>query len=163
MHPATVTAVLDRVYAVTRHERDEQHIGVEVPPLATGFCVVGLGLLGWRLVFPSLATDSFFVGAAAAVVLAWLACPALSGPADALVAAPLAEGRCPGCGYELEGVPREADDGCTVCPECGAAWRPPEHPCRRCGHELARMPPGPEVRVRCPACGDAGNVLLHGR
>jgi len=37
-------------------------------------------------------------------------------------------GRCPSCGYELRALP-PADDGCTVCPECGAAWRlPEEHP-----------------------------------
>lgn len=34
----------------------------------------------------------------------------------------LAEGYCVSCGYELAGLPVEAD-GCTVCPECRAAWR----------------------------------------
>ncbi len=29
---------------------------------------------------------------------------------------------CPQCLYELHGLPAE-DDGCVVCPECGAAWR----------------------------------------
>jgi len=29
---------------------------------------------------------------------------------------------CPSCGYSLRDVTPEAD-GCTVCPECGAAWR----------------------------------------
>ncbi len=29
---------------------------------------------------------------------------------------------CPACFYELDGLARESD-GCTVCPECGAAWR----------------------------------------
>lgn len=29
---------------------------------------------------------------------------------------------CLACGYGLEHVPR-AEDGCVVCPECGAAWR----------------------------------------
>lgn len=33
-------------------------------------------------------------------------------------------GYCAQCGYELKGLPK-ADDGCTVCPECGAAWRRP--------------------------------------
>lgn len=28
---------------------------------------------------------------------------------------------CASCGYHLLDVPAEAD-GCTVCPECGAAW-----------------------------------------
>ncbi len=31
-------------------------------------------------------------------------------------------GRCATCAYSLRGLPREPD-GCTVCPECGAAWR----------------------------------------
>jgi len=34
----------------------------------------------------------------------------------------LRHGRCAGCGYVLTGTPR-GEDGCTVCPECGAAWR----------------------------------------
>jgi hypothetical protein len=31
---------------------------------------------------------------------------------------------CPACGHNLRGVSTESD-GCTVCPECGAAWRVP--------------------------------------
>jgi len=34
----------------------------------------------------------------------------------------LAAGRCPCCYYHLSLLPSE-DDGCTVCPGCGAAWR----------------------------------------
>ncbi len=30
-------------------------------------------------------------------------------------------GHCVGCGYDLNGL-RPEPDGCTVCPECGAAW-----------------------------------------
>jgi len=30
--------------------------------------------------------------------------------------------RCPHCGYSLRMLPVDADDGCTVCPECGCAW-----------------------------------------
>lgn len=29
---------------------------------------------------------------------------------------------CPACFYDLEDVPA-TEDGCTLCPECGAAWR----------------------------------------
>jgi hypothetical protein len=32
-------------------------------------------------------------------------------------------GHCPACGYDIRGIPA-APDGCTVCPECGAAWKP---------------------------------------
>ncbi len=31
-------------------------------------------------------------------------------------------GFCGGCGYKLAGLERE-EDGCVVCPECGAAWK----------------------------------------
>lgn len=34
----------------------------------------------------------------------------------------LASGLCPSCGYGIVGV-RCEPDGCTVCPECDAAWR----------------------------------------
>ena len=32
---------------------------------------------------------------------------------------------CASCGYSLAGLP-PAPDGCTVCPECGSAWKLPE-------------------------------------
>jgi hypothetical protein len=31
-------------------------------------------------------------------------------------------GLCPACVYRLDGLAAE-EDGCVVCPECGAAWR----------------------------------------
>ncbi len=31
--------------------------------------------------------------------------------------------RCPHCGYDLRMLPRAPEDGLTVCPECGCAWR----------------------------------------
>ena len=34
----------------------------------------------------------------------------------------LTQGFCPACAHGLRGVP-PGPDGCTVCPECGAAWR----------------------------------------
>jgi hypothetical protein len=30
--------------------------------------------------------------------------------------------RCPHCGYDLRMLPVAAEDGATVCPECGCAW-----------------------------------------
>ena len=39
----------------------------------------------------------------------------------------LTSGICPACAYWIAGVPPESD-GCTVCPECGAAWRMPDGP-----------------------------------
>jgi predicted RNA-binding Zn-ribbon protein involved in translation (DUF1610 family) len=34
----------------------------------------------------------------------------------------LKHARCASCGYRIDGLEQESD-GCTVCPECGAAWR----------------------------------------
>ena len=31
--------------------------------------------------------------------------------------------RCAHCGYDLRGLPSDAPDGATVCPECGCAWK----------------------------------------
>ena len=31
--------------------------------------------------------------------------------------------RCPHCGYDLRMLPVDPEDGATVCPECGCAWR----------------------------------------
>jgi len=40
-----------------------------------------------------------------------------------VAAAMLKYGRCPHCGYDLRMLPVDPDDGATVCPECGCAWR----------------------------------------
>jgi len=31
--------------------------------------------------------------------------------------------RCPHCGYDLRLLPADPEDGATVCPECGCAWK----------------------------------------
>lgn len=41
---------------------------------------------------------------------------------ERIMLALLGEGLCAQCGYSLRGIPG-GDDWCTVCPECGAAWR----------------------------------------
>ncbi|TVQ31828.1 MAG: hypothetical protein EA376_07505 [Phycisphaeraceae bacterium] len=43
---------------------------------------------------------------------------------DLLTEAMLAEQRCPSCARSLADLPAESD-GCTICPECGGAWRIP--------------------------------------
>lgn len=35
------------------------------------------------------------------------------------------QSRCPACLHDLMHVPADPADGCTVCPECGGAWRLP--------------------------------------
>lgn len=59
----------------------------------------------------------------AGVVGAPIAALALSRRPTAEEMRPLVRGCgcCLACGYALRGVP-EQTDGCTVCPECGAAW-----------------------------------------
>lgn len=57
----------------------------------------------------------------------------------------LARARCASCGYSLVGVPREAD-GCTVCPECAAAWRVPDLSARGPAASADLRAEGPEPR-----------------
>lgn len=45
----------------------------------------------------------------------------------AVVPSLLERGLCAQCGYSLRDATEEPD-GCTVCPECGAAWRLPTSP-----------------------------------
>jgi hypothetical protein len=35
--------------------------------------------------------------------------------------------RCPHCGYDIRGLPTAREDGATVCPECGCAWKLDDH------------------------------------
>ena len=57
----------------------------------------------------------------------------------------LSLGRCASCGYDLSHHHPEAD-GCSVCPECGAAWR--LRHCPNCGREFDDVLPD-----ACPECG----------
>ncbi|MBX3385757.1 MAG: hypothetical protein KF768_04220 [Phycisphaeraceae bacterium] len=40
----------------------------------------------------------------------------------------LTKDRCPACGYSLTDLEPSPDDGRTLCPECGAAWKLGGHP-----------------------------------
>jgi DNA-directed RNA polymerase subunit RPC12/RpoP len=66
--------------------------------------------------------------------------------AELVAEALLSEGRCPSCGQELAGLPKDAGDGCVVCPECGAAWEIPEASCERCAAKVTGL-------ARCARCG----------
>jgi hypothetical protein len=55
---------------------------------------------------------------------------------DRIVRSMLTEKRCPACGYDIASA-RVEEDGCTVCPECGGAWKTPEVADPEPGHELA--------------------------
>lgn len=73
-----------------------------VPGLCGGFIIFPplAGMLTWRLSLSAVRRGRF---------------RRLAGDA-------LAEGRCPACKHALQGLETH-DDGCIVCPECGAAWR----------------------------------------
>jgi len=51
-----------------------------------------------------------------------------------VAAAMLKHGRCPHCGYSLQGLAADEKDDATVCPECGCAWNLASPPAR--GHEV---------------------------
>ena len=50
--------------------------------------------------------------------------------------------RCPSCGYDLTGLVSDATvaNGCTICPECGAAWRLKREEDSSLGGVLERLP-----------------------
>lgn len=45
-----------------------------------------------------------------------------SAASDAIAEIISKHGHCASCGQDIRGLPT-AEDGCTVCPECGSAWR----------------------------------------
>ena len=59
--------------------------------------------------------------------LAWRRAPASRAAVDYLVQMAKASCLCASCGYNLRNLPTEPDH-CTLCPECGAAWRLPTTP-----------------------------------
>lgn len=63
--------------------------------------------------------------AACALVVAGVLSFRMRGNADPdlFSEAMLRRGRCPRCTYRIQDCKPDAHDACTVCPECGAAWR----------------------------------------
>ncbi len=107
-------------------------------------CLVGMAMSLARELLPS--DVPFVVGAALSAVsvmlvllivlvaIARLATPTVGAAIDY----PLADGRCPPCGYQIKSAPPQSD-GCVECPECGAAWRLP----------APGPPTDPEMRPSC--------------
>lgn len=63
------------------------------------------------------------VGLSMGLLLGWWMRQSIwEGNPERVIAALLFVGHCPRCGYGLRACGIDAD-GCTVCPECGAAWR----------------------------------------
>ncbi len=80
-------------------------------PSIDAFWAMGFSLLGF------LVLGIMFVG-----VPLWVLFSGIGRPADQAKILLLDEGLCATCARSLSGLSAEAD-GCTVCPECGAAWR----------------------------------------
>lgn len=102
---------------------EQQHwtwSGCAVSGLATVVWFIGYGALGALGGRGSTARLLWFWGGLVGLSLLGrvLARRRLTG---AIAGTAVAEGYCGACGYDLESVP-QADDGCLVCPECGAAW-----------------------------------------
>ena len=82
---------------------------VRLPALGAGY-MVGAGL-AWMVCVVVVATCTHLPMAR----MYWY---------PVIVDAAVAEGHCGSCGYPLLDSASDAD-GCTVCPECGAAWKVP--------------------------------------
>lgn len=117
---------------IDREVRDSGVAGF--PPIAFTALqlVVFLGAWGgiWFLTgVPLYKFPVIIISAAAAAIAAMVTLPLrrmfyTQAQAAPIVRAFLARSLCPACGYSLAGS-EPADDGCTVCPECGTAWRLP--------------------------------------
>jgi hypothetical protein len=90
-------------------------LGLTVILAATANVLTALGLNGRLIVGVTVA----FVTLAA---LPWIGQWVRMGMARARCKRLLEHGWCGACGYPLQGLP-VGNDGCVVCPECGAAWR----------------------------------------
>lgn len=62
----------------------------------------------------------------------------------------LAECHCASCGYDLMQIPVDPGDGCTVCPECRAAWRLDRERSIRLSPAAATKPEGASADIGEP-------------
>jgi hypothetical protein len=88
--------------------------------------VPGLVLAGvhpWRAIVGALWVFPYSLLAFGVPMGLWVRAVSWRSPSHAQ-AALLAKGICPHCAHGIGRIPPEPD-GCTVCPECGAAWKEP--------------------------------------
>jgi hypothetical protein len=81
------------------------------------FAVLAVWILEWSLVGVPIVGMSI-------VIPVFIACVMLDGSHRLVVEELLERGICGACRYDLDGALIE-EDGCVLCPECGAAWRIP--------------------------------------
>lgn len=102
----------------SQRSRRRLPLGCGVSLAAALLIVAALGSLGAARHEVALVIGAFlFLGYSIYVVVG-----AVNNSPVLVVSDRLAHARCGGCGYALNGRPKEAD-GCRVCPECGGAWR----------------------------------------
>lgn len=95
---------------------------VAIPPWVLAYIAVAKAAPSFtRGFWGSSATRAVLIISMMIVGTAYARWRAQSRHARAVAAAFLGEGYCPSCGYGIGGIRADAD-GCTVCPECGAAW-----------------------------------------
>ena len=104
----------------------------EAAPLTGAFVLLIVGLFGMRLISSSLppirgrtwggVVVFLLMLVIVFVAMRWTAVIMLSNRSKRLRSVLIQAQRCASCAYILGGLDIE-DDGCTVCPECGAAWR----------------------------------------
>jgi len=80
---------------------------------------------GWMAWARGLALVFIALGTAYALVGPYIAQRRLMRHAASAADGFLRHNLCPACGYNLNGLPATdpLGDSCTLCPECGAAWR----------------------------------------
>ncbi len=110
--------------ALAPMQRTAWRRAVEIGPLVLIVPSVAVIALAY---WTSASMDLLWVGLCGIVVGMGLRLAAREETWVKLMPRRLDEGRCPVCEYRLDNLAVE-EDGCTVCPECGAAWRLAEQP-----------------------------------
>lgn len=110
-----------RMRALVGHTTSQSAITVIAPAIIGA--AVGLGVFAAARFVPGLPIWVPMIVVAVLVIAAGSLRAALATERRAAASADLflREGRCAGCAYVLQGI-APAEDGCVVCPECGAAW-----------------------------------------
>lgn len=93
--------------------------------LLVGFLCTLIALAFWALGPQAASLAIFSVVLAPAMTVLLTAVAALRtvwrDRGERIRRAMIARGRCPACGYALDAL-SAASDGCSICPECAAAW-----------------------------------------
>ena len=111
------------------HEKGVRIAGKERVALIVG--LVGVFTVAGLFVYSLLIKKDFAAAPLARTtsllffcLLPWLAWTRLKWSRFGKVAAAMLKySRCPHCAYDLRLLPTDPEDGATVCPECGCAWK----------------------------------------